>query len=114
MFVFTQEQVDRLARATFFRNLEERIEAVEGQPADLTPAQRAALWAAASDAARYGIVSIGACLALCHIYWELGLDCIQKIPAMAAILADEQAGETQKIEALWSVRTALLAALKGA
>ena len=111
MLAFTQEQIDQMAQATFFRKLEERIEADRAAPVRFSPDQRTALWAAAQDGQRYGIHSIGACLVLCHLFFELGLDCIEKIPAFTTVLADESATENEKVEALWATRTALFAAL---
>lgn len=49
---------------------------------------------------------------LCHLFVDLGLDCIEKIPAFAEVLADERAGEDEKMQALWLIRTALFAALR--
>jgi hypothetical protein len=111
MLAFSQEQLNQMAQATFFRKLEEQIEAERAAPVRFSPEQRKALWAAAQDAQKHGIQSIGACLLLCQIFFELGLDCIEKIPAFAVVLADANASEGEKIEALWATRTAMFAAL---
>ncbi len=103
-----------MAKSSFCRHLERRLAVTEGHPIELSGAQRDALWTGAGDAARYGITSLGGCLALCHIYFELGLDCVQRYKVFQAVLTDPRATESEKVEALWVLRSRLFAILRGA
>lgn len=112
MLAINQNQLDQITKSSFFYHLEKRLSLTEGAEIELMATQRDILWDAAHKAQTYGIVSLEGCLTLCHLYFELGFDCTQTIPAFATVLSDSQASELDKIDALWSIRTALLLALQ--
>lgn len=112
MLNFSAAQFEQLTQDTFFKHLEDRIADEEGVWFELSASDRLILWDAAKQAERFGITSIRACLVLCHIFWEMGIDCIERVPAFAEIMRDEKASEDIKVEALWLLRTQFFAALR--
>ncbi|MBI5276016.1 MAG: hypothetical protein HY854_06095 [Burkholderiales bacterium] len=112
MLTFTQAQFDAMQRDTFFRLLQERISAMEGQAVVLEPDTREELWNIAQGLQQYGITTIRGCLVMCHVVWEMGPESLTKIAAFNEILTDPTSSEADKVDAIWLLRTQLLAALE--
>lgn len=112
MLTFSPAQFEQLTQDTFFKHLEDRIADEESEFFELSAPDRLSLWDAAKQAERFGIKSIRACLVLCHIFWEMGIDCIERVPAFAEIMRDAKATEDSKVEAMWLLRTQFFAALR--
>lgn len=113
MLRFTRDQFAAMHRDVFARLLEVRISEQEEQPVALGEPVREQLWTLAQALSAHGIHSIRGCLVVCHIAWEMGPEVFDRVPAFGAVLRDPSANEGDKVEALWLLRTQLLASLKG-
>lgn len=111
MLRFTEDQMELLQRGTFMRLLERRISEHEEQVVRLDDQVRTHLWELAESLRPFRIDSIRGCLVVCHICWELGPDILERLPPFATVLRDPAAGEAEKVNALWAMRTQLLSTL---
>lgn len=111
MLTISNTQMTQFAQANFVNLFQRRVSELEGEALTLSTEDSALLCSAAAGLTKYGIESVRGCLVVCHVLWDMGLDCLEKLPAFKAIVYDPRASEADKVDAVWLVRTQLFAAL---